>query len=464
MTTADGSRVSAAFWLLDAPDSIKKQSQRMPDGAGIGWFSLGDEPVKDRSPLSAEASADFATDATHVRSHTFIAHVRYACTGKLTVHNTHPFDMKDRLFAHNGVVKNLEVMEGWMTDMEKVFIEGQTDSEKVFALITAEIDRNGGDTEAGIVSAVSRIGAELPVYALNIILAEPRKIYALRYPETHELWVLEPEAGLFGGTSDTTAVTERGTLSFGDEEPKVPAFVIASEPLDTNPNWRLLEPYEMAVIDNGVARYVKPFKDKAKIVLTLKDLSPQEATSQVPHLEKRFAVLDADGDGAIDQNDYLAMAGKVVEGYSQSVTPEKAKAVQDAYMDFWNAISGPMDLDHSGQISTEELQSVISSGTLAKDESFKDAVNSVVTAVTNLADTDGSGNISKEEFEELMRVLGADGGEMFARIDSDMSGELSIEELVQALSAFYSDENPQAAANWLLGDLEIGYSAKAAVK
>src|SRR5262245_54916482 len=96
--TTGGPRVQASFWLLDAPQSLREQSRRMPHGVGLGWFSLGDEPVRDRAPLAAFQNSDFALQARNVVSHTFVSHVRYASTGGLTVHNCHPFDMNDRLF------------------------------------------------------------------------------------------------------------------------------------------------------------------------------------------------------------------------------------------------------------------------------------------------------------------------------------------------------------------------------
>src|SRR5262249_49496756 len=152
-----------------------------------------------------------------------------------------------------------------------------------------------------------------------------------------------------------------------------------------------LEPYELLVIRDGQARSLKPFKQPAAHILTLEDLSPQEATSQVPHLEKRFAVLDADGDGVIDADDYRAMAGKIVEGYAQRVTPPKAKAIEDAYLGFWSTISSTMDTDGDGRLSSEELGMAITSGSLAKNPAFGKAVDDVVSAVVNLADLDGSG-------------------------------------------------------------------------
>jgi hypothetical protein len=94
--TTGGPRVRASFWLLDAPGSLREQSRRMPDGTGLGWFSLGDEPVRDRAPLAAYQNTDFTLQARNVVSHTFVAHVRYSSRGGPTVHNAHPFDAPAR--------------------------------------------------------------------------------------------------------------------------------------------------------------------------------------------------------------------------------------------------------------------------------------------------------------------------------------------------------------------------------
>ncbi|MFD0851577.1 class II glutamine amidotransferase, partial [Actinomadura adrarensis] len=166
--------------------------------AGLGWFSLGHEPVRDRAPLAAFESPDFALHARNVVSHTFVAHVRDASVGGLTVHNCHPFVMNDRLFAHNGVVKGRRELLSWLTEVECAHVAGETDSELVFAYLTAEIRRRG-DTTEGIVEAVRRIGDELPVFSLNMLLAESGRLWALRYPASNELWVLSPASGGVSG-------------------------------------------------------------------------------------------------------------------------------------------------------------------------------------------------------------------------------------------------------------------------
>ncbi|NKZ03396.1 class II glutamine amidotransferase [Actinomadura latina] len=258
-----GSRVRAAHWLLDAPRSLRAQSHQMQHGAGLGWFSLGGEPVRDRAPLAAFENADFDLHARNVPSDTFVAHVRDASVGGLTVHNCHPFVMSDRLFAHNGVVKGLDTLRTWLTEVERAHVSGETDSELVFAYLTAEIRRRG-DTTAGIVEAVRRIGADLPVFALNVLVAEAGRLWALRYPESNELWVLSPERG--------------GAAEPGAARPE-PAVVIASEPMDDHPGWRLLDPGELLIVDGLAEASVFPF-EPLRYPLRRSDLSVREAASQ----------------------------------------------------------------------------------------------------------------------------------------------------------------------------------------
>jgi glutamine amidotransferase len=276
--TTGGPRVRATFWLLDAPQSLRAQSRRQPDGTGLGWFSLGDEPVRDRAPVAAHESPDFALQARHVVSHTFVSHVRYASTGRVSVHNAHPFDMNDRLFAHNGVVQGLDTLGSWLTDVDRALMEGQTDSELVFAYITAEIRRQG-DTTAGLVAAVRRIAAELPLYSLNILLAEAHRLWALRYPEPNELWVLAPR--LDGRTRHLHSGHEPGSMDVEcvDGGRRTPAYVIASERMDEDPGWRLLRSGELLVVDGLKATSLFPF-DAPAHPLTAADLSAAEASSQ----------------------------------------------------------------------------------------------------------------------------------------------------------------------------------------
>ena len=88
-----------------------------------------------------------------MKSTTFLAHVRYASTGAHTMVNTHPFEQDGRLFAHNGAFSDLGRLNQRLTELGVAdLVHGQTDSERLFALITGEsrrAGRNVGEDHAG---------------------------------------------------------------------------------------------------------------------------------------------------------------------------------------------------------------------------------------------------------------------------------------------------------------------------
>jgi predicted glutamine amidotransferase len=279
---AGRSPVLATFWLLDAPDSLSAQSHRNPDGAGIGVFGADGRVSLDKSPLPAWEDAQFARDAHHRRGTTFVAHVRYASTGGLTAVNTHPFLQDGRLFAHNGVVQGLGRLEERLAELGAGdLVVGDTDSERVFALVTLECRRRG-DVTAGLVAAVEWISDNLPLYALNVVLSTATELWALRYPATHELYVLEREAGGPGGRRELEARSNR-ISAHSAELARAGSVVVASEPMDDDPAWRLLESGELIHVhsDLHVETRIACPGDPHRL-LSLHDLDDAVATSQHP--------------------------------------------------------------------------------------------------------------------------------------------------------------------------------------
>jgi predicted glutamine amidotransferase len=240
---AGQARVKATFWLLDAPDSLQAQSHRNVDGAGIGFFGPGGEPVVDKQPEPAFRDQEFAHEARQAESSAFVAHVRWATAGGRTVLNTHPFVMDGRVMAHNGGLGDLAQLDKELGSYARLVL-GDTDSERYFALITKETDAHGGDVGAGITAAASWIAARLPVSSLNAIVAAPGELWALRYPGQHALHILERPAHPGPGAP---GLHVRSTMS----SVHVPALdaaasvVIASEQLDGESDWRMLAPGEL---------------------------------------------------------------------------------------------------------------------------------------------------------------------------------------------------------------------------
>ncbi len=275
-------RVHATFWLLEAPDSLAEQSRREPDGTGVGVYDTDDRPVVAKQPLAAYQDRAFAQEAKSMSSRTFVAHVRYASTGPLTPQNTHPFCQRDRLFAHNGVIEDLPRLESELGDAMSL-VGGDTDSERFFALISREIERTG-DIGEGIASAARWVAEHLPVLALNLVLIDAADLWALRYPDTHELYVLERAAGGPDGATELHhASAHRRIRVHSADLAGCPAVVIASEPMDDDPGWRLLESGELLHAGSDLTvRSRRVLSAPPRHQLTLADLDPRARSSQQP--------------------------------------------------------------------------------------------------------------------------------------------------------------------------------------
>jgi predicted glutamine amidotransferase len=237
--TAGQVRVSAMFWLLDAPDSLEVQSRRNVDGCGIGFFDEAGEAVLDKQPVAAFEDAEFAREAKQATAATFVAHVRWATAGDPAVNNTHPFAMRGLIMAHNGGFGELAELDEQLGEYRKLVL-GETDSERYFALITQQTEVHGGDVGAGIAAAARWIGERLPVSSLNTIVASPDELWALRYPAQHALHMIERPAG-----ADGLHVRSANSSIHADALARTPSVVVASEALDGEDGWRMLAPGEL---------------------------------------------------------------------------------------------------------------------------------------------------------------------------------------------------------------------------
>ena len=271
----------ATMWLLTDPDSLAQQSRREADGTGIGVFSPDGSPIVDKQPIAAYQDKAFAVEARELESRTFVAHVRYASTGANTLVNTHPFEQDGRLLAHNGVLERLDRLEARLRDLGVVdLVHGETDSERMFALITAEARRNGGDVGAAVVSALTWIIENLPLYAANIVLTTDTGLWALRYPETHPLYVLVRAQG--GGEPRLEARTRRISVRSDATAGRGPV-IVATEPMDSDPRWRLMGAGELLHVGEDLHVHSSaPLPPQPAHPLSLRDLAPRAASSQQP--------------------------------------------------------------------------------------------------------------------------------------------------------------------------------------
>lgn len=273
--------VQATFWLLDATTSLLLQSETQPDGVGLGTFGADGSPSVYRKPVSANRSETFIAGAHQVRSNTFLAHIRHATVAEPSLENTHPFEQHGRLLAHNGIVGDIPELRRRLGPHLEL-VHGETDSEHYFALVTKRIEEHDGDVGAGITAAAREIAAELSLYSLNMVLTTPTELWALRYPETNELWILERSIGGLASGDGFDERSESGTIRVqAGELSFLPATVIASERMNANLAWRLLESGELVHVDPELrVTSTIAVPDPPAHMIELSKLSTREAIAQ----------------------------------------------------------------------------------------------------------------------------------------------------------------------------------------
>jgi glutamine amidotransferase len=191
--------------------------------------------------------------------------------------------MKGRVMAHNGGFGSLAQLEAELGPYADLVL-GDTDSERYFALITSETDAHGGDVGAGIAAAARWVADELPVFAMNVILIAAGELWALRYPDTHDLFMLERAAGGPNGCRHLEHASAAGRIRVrAGELAACRAVVLAPERMDDDPAWRELEPGVLVHVDAGLNVSRTTILDAApRHPLTLADLGATAAASQQP--------------------------------------------------------------------------------------------------------------------------------------------------------------------------------------
>jgi predicted glutamine amidotransferase len=121
----------------------------------------------------------------------------------------------------------------------------------------------------------------VPVYSLNFILTTGTDLYALRYPATNELYVLERDPDGERLDAKSTRIRAHST-----DLAHSAAVLIASEPMDDDPDWRLLASGELIHIDAGLSMTSShPLPKAPRHQMTLDDLNPAAAGSQHPQVD-----------------------------------------------------------------------------------------------------------------------------------------------------------------------------------
>lgn len=156
---------------------------------------------------------------------------------------------------------------------------------------------------------------------------------------------------------------------------------------------------------------------------------------------QRFQKWDVNGNGRIERSDYEAEAMRIIKAFGVSPDVPQGKAVLDAFRGMFEYQATEAGVGPDGALTQEQFIAV-NDKLMFKDGDvgFSRLLRPTIRAIVDLCDTDGDGEVSQTEFKKWMKAIGVSGADAdaaFSAIDRDGSGQLSVEELVNAVRDFH---------------------------
>ncbi len=143
-----GKPIIADELLVTPKNSLLKQSYHAlesemtvnGDGFGIGWYNklIRKDPALFRSIRPAWNDENLKYNASMIKTHCLLAHIRAATQGAVSIENTHPFHFREFLMMQNGGIKDfIKIKRTMINRLDEEFFQwvyGQTDTQYIFAL------------------------------------------------------------------------------------------------------------------------------------------------------------------------------------------------------------------------------------------------------------------------------------------------------------------------------------------
>lgn len=134
-----------------------------------------------------------------------------------------------------------------------------------------------------------------------------------------------------------------------------------------------------------------------------------EATHRVQLV---FSLLDADGNGVLEAEDFQLMAGRVVAAAPDAGDTARA-GMREVFLRYWTTLAAELDANGDGRITFEEYTACVLS-----PERFHGTVDAFARALAALGDPTGEGEVGRPAFTALMTAIGFGGANIDALFDA----------------------------------------------
>jgi tellurite resistance protein TerC len=172
-------------------------------------------------------------------------------------------------------------------------------------------------------------------------------------------------------------------------------------------------------------------------------------------LERRFALVDTDGNGVWQRADGRLLTQRLCQAFGHAADSATGGAVATALGTLFDTLLPHLDTNHDGAISREEFVAGVGPGLAGRPE-FDAAVGAAARSLIQVADADGNGVLDPGEYTRLAAVYGArphQAERAFGKLDQDRNGVLDAAELTLAIREFFASRDPGGYGNVAFGHI-----------
>lgn len=278
-----GKQIIADELLVRPKNSLLKQSYQAlesemtvnGDGFGIGWYNplLRKEPALFRSIRPAWNDENLKYNASMIKTHCLLAHIRAATQGAVSIENTHPFHYNEFLMMQNGGIQDFNKIKRTLINRldEDVFqwVYGQTDTQYIFALfMTIAKEYKKGDNPLSLEEltvCVSQTFVEIEEMKkrarlsspslYNLVLTNGKAMIATRYSTQQD----EETRSLHIAHNGECYSSEEGLLRMREADPKDRSVLISSEVLSEEVDfWEDVPENHSITVDEDLQVQIRP--------------------------------------------------------------------------------------------------------------------------------------------------------------------------------------------------------------
>ncbi|MFD9357902.1 EF-hand domain-containing protein [Streptomyces sp. NPDC060031] len=160
-------------------------------------------------------------------------------------------------------------------------------------------------------------------------------------------------------------------------------------------------------------------------------------TEAAQRVELIFTLLDVNGNGVIDSDDFDLMTDRVLKAASASHDDAKA-AIRAAFRRYWTTLATELDTNGDGVINVEEFRPFV-----LDPQRFGPTITQFAQALSALGDPDKDGLIERSLFVRLMTAIGFDEANIHATFDAlgpDAEDRITVATYAASIEAYYAPD------------------------